>query len=850
MQLEAGCGLDGQLHRRIGSSPRDVVGHAHRDLEHITRRHHQRQVGRDDEVTAHQGLRLGHAGRAVVHRHGHDTQGAVEVVRHGVAELAFAVQIHDARPVNRRCFAASLEGVQEARVRAGFVAPGRRGSHQAFELRQDQIQDLRAAHFQRALLEEVAQRIGVLVARHLQDAFVHRKHHGACGPVAGQLELHHLAGLAERRCAELQRLRALRQAGGKGHHAVAQRAHEDLVRARVADELHIDVAVAFKVLGQADLLHRSGGAGFEPGLRVDLVALDGDQARADVGRADADFDLFTRRVVLLVERELQFGIAFQRARYIALAGHAVVDAVELHARRVAQHVAEVARRARVQRQRIARGGHGQRLFGQHGFLLARLVLVGVVGLAHQHRDHLALHALQRQPLGGAALGLRVDGDDLAHTLAAARNKAQVAVVLDAHEEGQLRHQHAGFGRHVAAALGFKHLGQQAQAVGGAGVARQVQVEARFTLHIGLAFGQVLVEAFLGALRVVELVVGMGAKGRVGGAQRQRHFHAPVLGWRAKKVLRVDAAFQVLGVHPTVAQRCCRHIARGDELRRHLHAVGHELLHLDRGAADLAQHLVAFEDVEIDGVVAGGRCFLRGVAQLQEATRTDAHTFALDGQAAGVQHFRLQRNAGQGPRPVGVLDDHADVHRLAGAVDATVREEIGAELILRTCVLQPAHVKARIVDLPVAAVQRQKAHVAGLACQQQQGRAFAHQAFELVEVHTARRIGGLAEQRAAVLGHHVHRRAGHRLAADDGLHEHIARTVGGLLGQQAQVRHQHEAPFFLGRGVDAFALALTFTLGVLRLLFARFGLRRCIGVGLGLLAHRGGFSLRVVALHLQ
>ena len=51
------------------------------------------------------------------------------------------------------------------------------------ELGQDQIEDLQRRHFERALLEEVAERIGRAIARDLQDAFVDREQHDARRPL-------------------------------------------------------------------------------------------------------------------------------------------------------------------------------------------------------------------------------------------------------------------------------------------------------------------------------------------------------------------------------------------------------------------------------------------------------------------------------------------------------------------------------------------------------------------------------------------------------------------------------------------------------------------------------------------
>src|SRR6185312_7578446 len=85
-----------------------------------------------------------------------------------------------------------------------------------------------------------------------------------------------------------------------------------------------------------DALHRAGGVGVEPGVRVDLVALDGYQPAAGVRRADRDVDGVAGLVVVLVQGELQLGVALQRARQVRVAGHRVTHPVDLHAVTAAQ----------------------------------------------------------------------------------------------------------------------------------------------------------------------------------------------------------------------------------------------------------------------------------------------------------------------------------------------------------------------------------------------------------------------------------------------------------------------------------------------------------------------------------
>ena len=106
-----------------------------------------------------------------------DAQPAVEVVGHGVAQVAPAgTDVDDARPVRHRRLALAVERVQVPREAAVGVAARRRQRQEALEVRQDQVEDLPRVDFEHPLLEEVAERVGVLVARHLQDALVDGQH--------------------------------------------------------------------------------------------------------------------------------------------------------------------------------------------------------------------------------------------------------------------------------------------------------------------------------------------------------------------------------------------------------------------------------------------------------------------------------------------------------------------------------------------------------------------------------------------------------------------------------------------------------------------------------------------------
>lgn len=207
----------------------------------------------------------------------------MEIVRHAVLEVAFARHIHDARPIGHRLVVLALEGIELATDGVAAVTAGRRRGLQFLEVRQDQVENLRRLHFQHALAEEEFQRIAQLVMGHAQDAFIHREYHHPCRLGGVQPEGGGLARLDQLGHIQLQGVAARVDIDRERHHAKAQRAHENLVRRGIADILDIDIAVTLETGRHGDVLHRIGGLCREPGMGIDLVALDGDQPAAGIG---------------------------------------------------------------------------------------------------------------------------------------------------------------------------------------------------------------------------------------------------------------------------------------------------------------------------------------------------------------------------------------------------------------------------------------------------------------------------------------------------------------------------------------------------------------------------------------
>ena len=143
-----------------------------------------------------------------------------------------------------------------------------------------------------------------------------------------------------------------------------------------------------------------------------LLALDGNQSGAGVGRLHLQLDFIAPGKILFAERQLQFGILFQRTRQIGLPRHAVFDAGQFHPLRIADDHGEVARHLSGERVPIASGSDRERLLVLQHFLFARFVFESAVILPGQHRNKLALDLLERQPVNSGLPGLRIDRDEV------------------------------------------------------------------------------------------------------------------------------------------------------------------------------------------------------------------------------------------------------------------------------------------------------------------------------------------------------------------------------------------------------------------------------------------------------
>ena len=472
-------------------------------------------------------------------------------------------------------------------------------------------------------------------------------------------------------------------------------------------------------------------------MRIDLVTLDGDQARAGIRRTDADFDILARGHILVLQRELQFGIAVQRTGDITGTRHAEFDAVLFHTFGIADAVEKRSGIGGIEREIESAGRNYQRAFLHRDFLGPRFVFVGAVGLLQQHRHKASLDKFQLQLIDRDFLRLRIDGDQVDAAFRAARHISHVAIGLEADEVRQFRHQHRRIGRHAAPALGLEGAGEEMQPVGGAGIFVEPQFEFGVAFFVGDAFVQLVRVAFLGAQRIIEAMIGIAAEGRVGGLQGQCRFDAAIGGRGTEQVLHVDLGLQLIWRYPAIGDFA-------GQPRHHFHAVRQELLHPHRHAAELGISLPVLHGEQADGVVAGRRGFLRGVRKFIEATRAELDLFAFHRQAARIGNVDFQRNPGHRFRPTGGFHDHADVDGIARPVDAAIGKQVRRQRARLQRIAHAADIEAREIQPAVAAIQRQETHVAGLLNQVHQRRAFARQVFQFGKLAAAGGIGGLRE----------------------------------------------------------------------------------------------------------
>ena len=108
----------------------------------------------------------------------------------------------------------------------------------------------------------------------------------------------------------------------------------------------------------------------------------------------------------------------------------------------------------------------------------------------------------------------------------------------------------------------------------------------------------------------------------------------------------------------------------------------------------------------------------------EAAGGEPQALPPDHLAARIGDHRLERQALDGPGPVGGAHDDAELHLVAGPVDAAVGEHVGGQLARLGRIRDAADVEARQVEQAIAATHRQEGRILVLAHQVQRRLAIA------------------------------------------------------------------------------------------------------------------------------
>ena len=159
-------------------------------------------------------------------------------------------------------------------------------------------------------------------------------------------------------------------------------------------------------------LHAAGRVRFEPDLRVNLVALDRDQAAAGVRRGDADLDFFAGVVLRARELHLQLRVLVERALHDAAADDGETDPAYPAVVLVAQLDHVIARL--LGRKLVMQSVRADRdLLGFRDALFQdRLVAVTAVLLLRHDRDVFLRDHVQRDVLERDLVELRIDREQI------------------------------------------------------------------------------------------------------------------------------------------------------------------------------------------------------------------------------------------------------------------------------------------------------------------------------------------------------------------------------------------------------------------------------------------------------
>ena len=241
--------------------------------------------------------------------------------------------------------------------------------------------------------------------------------------------------------------------------------------------------------------------------------------------------------------------------------------------------------------------------------------------------------------------------------------------------------------HIAATFGFEHLGHDLQAIGAVGEALQVEVEHGLAVVVDAGFGQVFAAGVFQGVIEAEAVIRVTVERRQ--RRAQGHFCADTATCRrrAEQVHGSDFGHHLVRCNPAQHRRVMQ--AQAD-----FHTVRLEVADLEADAAQVGAGMLLTNQLQGCGVVPGGGHFAAGEIKGFKTAGGQLQRLANHLEATRIGDLQLHRQALQGAFPVAAAHDHAQVRGLAGAVQAAVGEQVGAEAINRTVFFQTAYVEAR------------------------------------------------------------------------------------------------------------------------------------------------------------
>ena len=272
------------------------------------------------------------------------------------------------------------------------------------------------------------------------------------------------------------------------------------------------------------------------------------------------------------------------------------------------------------------------------------------------------------------------------------------------------------------------------------------------------------------------------------------------GCGAEKIPERHDAGKLVGMDPA----CLRHWREG---RRDVEIVGEEFLYLDRFGTEEFPCLlfVIHNQIERGRVGSCRRIVQRSVRKFLEARGAERDFFGRYFGTLRVDDPAFERGTIEADSPVSCLDDHADVHRVAGPVDASVGKEKRVYFFRVGRAGYAARIEVRVVERSSVSRVGHERHVLALADRIGDGLFFLFVAGKVRDrnVPVASRDAG--DERVAIEAENRDGRARNRVSRAYGLHEDIPGLVGIRLHEKAEVS-DHDDAFVLeiGRIVGAAA----------------------------------------------